>query len=166
MKQFKLFLWIAGLLFLQTALSVFFNFKGIVPDLLFSFAVAYAAYERSLKSVMWVTVICGVIACATSAGEFAFVMIVFVFSAALTYMSYDAKHRMSGVLRALTGAAFFTAAGGTIMYMLSTLSFDLGYFLYRVLPVTAENSVCAILIYAGLTKCFDIKDTAKKLIIS
>ena len=166
MKQFKLFLWIAGLLFLRTALSVFFNINGIVPELLFSFAIAYAAYERSLKSVMWVAVICGVITCAASADEFVIAMIIFVVGAALTYMSYDAKRRMAGALRALIGAALFTVAGGVITYMVSELSFDVWYFLYHILPLTAVNTVCAVLIYAGLTKCFDIKDVAKKLIIS
>ena len=166
MKQFKLFIWIAGLLFLQTALSVFFNYSGILPDLLFAFAVSYAAYERSLKSVMWVTIICGVITCASSADEFVFVMIIFVAGAALTYLSYDAPHRMAGAMRAFTGAVLFTAAGSLVTYMLTTLSFDLTYFLYHILPVTAMNAVCAVLIYAGLAKCFDIKDTAKKLIIS
>ena len=166
MKQFKLFLWIAGLLCVQTALSVFLNYKGILPDLMFSFAIAYAAYERSLKPVMWITVICGVITCAAGADEFAFVMIIFAVGAAATYMSYDAPHRMAGAMRAFTGAALFTAAGSAVTYMLSTLSFDLAYFLYHILPVTALNAVCAVLIYAGLTKCFEIKDTAKKLIIS
>ena len=166
MKQFKLFLWIAGLLFLRTALSVFFNINGIVPELLFSFAIAYAAYERSLKPVMWIAVICGVITCAAGADEFAIVMTIFVFGAALTYMSYDAKHKMAGALRAIVGTALFTAAGGVITYMASELSFDVWYFLYHILPLTAVNTVCAGLIYAGLTKCFDIKDIAKKLIIS
>ena len=166
MKQFKLFLWIAGLLFLRTALSVFFNINGLVPELLFSFTAAYAAYERSLQPVMWVAVICGIITCATSADEFVFVMVVFVFCAAFTYMLYDAKRRMTGVLRALTGAALFTVIGGTVTDMILTLSFDTGFFLYHILPLTAINSVCAVLIYAGLTKCFDIRDTAKKLIIS
>ena len=166
MKQFKLFLWIAGLLFLQTVLSVFRNYNGILPDLLFSFAIAYAAYERSLKPVMWITVICGVITCASTADEFVFVMIIFTAGAALTYMSYDAPHRMAGAMRALTGTVLFTAAGAVITYMLTTLSFDLNYFLYHILPVTALNAVCTVLIYAGLKKCFDIKDTAKKLIIS
>ena len=166
MKQFKLGLWIAGLLFLQTILSVFFNHKGIIPDLLFAFVIAYAAYERSLKSVMWTMIICGVITCAGSADEFVFVMVIFTAGAALTYMSYDAPHRMTGAMRALTGVALFTAAGSLVTYMLTTLSFDLTYFLYHILPVTALNAVCAVLIYAGLAKCFDIKDTAKKLIIS
>ena len=166
MKQFKLGVWIAGLVFLQTVLSVFFNYNGILPDLMFSFAIAYAAYERSLKSVMWVTVICGIITCASVADEFVFVMIIFVAGAAVTYMLYDAPHRMAGAMRALTGAVLFTAAGGLVTYMLTTLSFDLSYFLYRILPITALNAVCAVLIYAGLVKCFDIKDTAKKLIIS
>ena len=166
MKQFKLFLWIAGLLFLQTALSVFFNFKGILPDLLFAFAIAYAAYERSLKPVIWIAVICGVITCAAGADEFVFVMIIFTAGAALTYMLYDAPHRMAGAMRAFTGAVLFTAAGSLVVFMLSTLSFDLTYFLYHILPVTALNALCAVLIYAGLAKCFEIKDTAKKLIIS
>ena len=166
MKQFKLFLWIAGLLFLQTALSVFFNYSGILPDLLFAFSIAYAAYERSLKPVMWVTVICGVITCACGADEFVFVMIIFAAGAALTYMSYDAPHRMAGAARALTGALLFTAAGSLVTYMLTTLSFDLTYFLYHIIPVTVLNALCSVLIYAGLTKCFEIKDTAKKLIIS
>ena len=166
MKQFKLFLWIIALLFLQTVLSVFFNHSGILPDLLFAFAIAYAAYERSLKSVMWITVICGVITCALSADEFVFVMIIFAAGSALTYMSYDAPRRMAGAMRAITGAVLFTAAGSIVTYMLATLSFDLGYALYHILPVTVLNAVCAGLIYAGLNKCFEIKDTAKKLIIS
>ena len=166
MKQFKLFLWIAGLLFLQTAISVFFNYSGILPDLLFAFAISYAAYERSLKPVMWIAVICGIITCAIGADEFVFVMIIFVCGAAVTYMLYDMPRRMAGAMRALTGAALFTAAGSLVTYMLITLSFDLSYFLYHILPVTAMNAACAALIYAGLAKCFDIKDTAKKLIIS
>ena len=152
MKQFKLFLWIIGLLFLQTILLVFFNYSGILPDLLFAFVIAYAAYERSLKSLMWVTVICGIITCALSADEFVFVMIIFTAGAAATYMSYDAPHRMSGAMRALTGAILFTAAGSLVTYMLTTLSFDLEYLLYHILPVTALNAVCSVLIYAGLAK--------------
>ena len=165
MKQFKLGLWIAGLVFLQTALSVFFNYSGILPDLLFAFAVSYAAYERSLKSVMWITVICGIITSASGADEFVFVMIIFTAGAAITYMSYDAPRRMAGAMRAITGAVLFTAGGSLAVYMLTTLSFDLTYFLYHIVPVTVLNAVCTVIIYAGLKKCFDIKDVSRKLII-
>ena len=150
----------------ETVFHVFFNINGIVPNFMLAFAIAYAAYERSLKAVVWVSVICGVTACASSADEFIIVMISFAAGAALTYLSYDAPHRPAGAVRACIGAAVVTAAENLLLYMFAALSFDLYDFLYRILPVTLINAVCTLIIYAAITKSFGIKNTNKKLIIS
>ncbi len=166
MKQFKLFLWIAGITIAETVLSVFVNIKGITPDLLLAFTIAYAAYERSLKPVVVIAVICGIIASAVGADEFVVIMIAFAVGAVITYMSYDAPHKPAGFIRAGIGTALITAVGGAVLYMIGALSFDVWYFLYNTVPEALINAALAMLIYAALTQCFDIKDTAKKLIIS
>ena len=166
MKQVKLIVWIAVLTFIETAVSVFFNINGIVPDLLLAFTAAYAVHERSLRSVMITAAVCGVITCAVSADEFVVVMIVYTVCAAAAYMSYELPHRPAGAVRAAVITALFSAAEGAALYALYTLSFDTERFIYVTLPVTAINAVCAMIIYVALTRCFRLKDSAKKLIIS
>ena len=151
---------------LETALSVFFNFRGMIPGLLLSFTMAYAAYERGLKWVFGVAVICGIIESSAGADSFAVVMIAFTAGAALTYMLYETPYRAVGAVRAGFGAAVITAAQSLASYAMATLSFDTEWFVSCAVPVIVMNTAAAMIIYAALTKCFNIKETAKKLIIS
>lgn len=165
MKQFKLFLWIFALVLIRTVISVFFNIRGIVPDLLFAFTAAYATYEKSLRSVMWVTVICGVLSSAMGAAPFGAVMLMFVYSAAIQFMLYQKFHRMTGAVRAMLGTAVFTAAGECIINLVLSMSFSMTVLTGYILPMVILNMLLAAVIYILLAKCFDKHDIASKLLI-
>lgn len=165
MKQFKLFIWIFALVLIRTVMSVFFNVRGIVPDVLFAFTAAYAVYERNLVYVIWISVICGVLMSAMRAAPFFVIMLVFVYSAAAIYISFPKFNRIPPLIRVIICTVVLTAIGETVMYMVSSLSVNIHVMLFYVLPMAVINAIAAAVIYILLKKCFDKQDITSKLII-
>ena len=61
MRILKIVLWIAVIFLLETVFTRIIGIRGILPDLLLAFTVAFALRERSLAAVVYIMLICGVL---------------------------------------------------------------------------------------------------------
>lgn len=164
MKRLKLFLWIIGLLIIETVCTNRIGFFGSAPDLLFAFALAYVIAEEEFAYAIGVSVICGVCAGAFYSGNFSASVLIYTYSALLVNALRNRPRYLPDIVKLIFWSFVLSAVGEAVMYFAANLTLGLTELVNIVLPVSIYNLIGAAIIYLPAKKTLIVVDTDKKLI--
>lgn len=153
MQKLKIVLWIAILFILQTCLEPYIAVGGIIPELLFVFAIGYALCERDEKRRFIVPVICGALVDLSSGQIFGVSVLIYTLTAMggvwVTNLFYQTGilfwFPLLFVLSMLGGTAYFLCNIGVFGQMGNV-------FGEIIVPTACYNTVSAILIFPFIKK--------------
>lgn len=165
MKTLKLVLWIFILYIIQNVFCPIISITNIVPELLLSFAVSYAAVEHRFNRLSAVVIVCAVVS-GTGTGR------VFPIVTTLVGVGGMASYLFRGYLRfipqflrtqAVTAIfAFFICVAERFVF---SHNFTSSFFVDIALWYTVYTVAVSSVIYLILSKTI-LKDTNKKILIA
>ena len=147
MKQLKLIIFVFILVLVQTLLSVYVNIYGIVPNVMLSFVIAYAMCGKELSYSIGASLLCGIMMSALSGRQFFMVMLIFLYSGVLSYMSENARRKVPKWVKTAVFTAVFTLVGESIIYLLTNLTFSMNAFMGIIIPTVMINSLFSVPMY-------------------
>ena len=167
MKNFKMFVWIAVLLIIQTVTAHYIRIFDVAPLVLLPFAVAAALLEDNFSYAEIIGVICGLCA-GTFTGRNFFISVFAVTFTAVAVMNLRERPRyVNNIWKMLFWTAAVTFIWEALEYFMLYHSFS-GYgrapFSKTVLLII-YNSLLSFIIYPLLRKTVYNKEEKKKLII-
>ena len=149
MRNFKLILWILIVTLFESMFGTYIKIGNIMPDLLFVFALCYAAEKNSISSVIVVSVVCGAIADSLSGRIFGHNLSIFLITSVLVCMIRENIFKSSVIISFLM--VFVFSIFGKSLYYVANIGVlkDAGYFysLFRtILPETLYNTCVSVII--------------------
>lgn len=154
MRNLKLGLWILILTLIESMLGTYIKIGNIMPDLLFVFALCYAAEKNNISSVIVVSVILGAIADCLGGRIFGNSLAIFLLTSVLMSLIKNNIFKNS-ILVSLILVFVFSIIGKSVYYVtnISVLK-DAGYLysLFRIIIPEAFYNTCASVIFIPLIK--------------
>lgn len=166
MKQLKLIIFIFVIMLIQTLVSVYINLWGVVPNVMLAFVIAYAVCEREMSYVLLSSILCGVMMSVISQREFFLIMLMFLYSGVLAYLSQNSRRKVQNSIRTILFVIIFTFFGESIIYLLSNMEFSVSALMGTILPAVIYNTIVAIPVYFVTDKYFNEVKKRQKFIIS
>lgn len=167
MKNFKIFVWIAALLIIQTVAARYIRIFDVAPVVLLPFAAAVALLEDNFGYAEIVSVICGVCAGTFTGRNFFLSVFVVIFSAIIIMNLRERPRYVHNIWKMFIWTAAVTFVWETLAYIMLYHSFA-GYadvLISKTLLSMVYNSVISLIIYPLLRKTVYNREEKKKLII-
>ncbi len=159
MKKFKIFLWIFLLALLQASLVKYIAFRGIVPVLLFVFAICMAMNEKDWRTKIVIAAICGAVMDIFSSRGFGMYMVLYTGAAMLASGLTETIYRKNFlmelpllfILSIITETVYYAlnyqALGGTILQAFGGV----------IIPAACYNAVMLLWMYPCMRNLWKVR---------
>lgn len=144
MHNFKLIFWIFFVTLIESMFGTYIKIGNIMPDLLFVFALCYAAKRNNISSVVAVSVVCGAIADSLSGRIFGHNLSIFLISSICVCLISENLFKKSIFISFLL--IFVFGIFGKSLYYVANMGVlkDAGYLLSlwkTIIPEAVYNTV-------------------------
>lgn len=167
MKNFKMFVWIAVMLIIQTVTVHYIRIFDVTPLVLLPFAIAVALLEDNFGYTEIIGVICGLCVGTFTGRNFFLSVFAVAFSAAAVMNLRERPRYVHDIWKMLFWTAAVTFIWETLAYFMLYHSFS-GYGgvpLSKTVVTMLYNSLISFIIYPLLRKTVYNREEKKKLII-
>ena len=135
--------------FLQSLFAFYIKIGSVMPDFLLVLVLCFALTERKIKTVIAVSVLCGIFADCISGRIFGNYIAKYVLAAVIIYQLNDSIFK-NGFIADIVFVFLMCVLGETVFYLINISALkDIGYIYAlfgTILPSAVYNTVCASVI--------------------
>ncbi len=160
MYAIKLAIWIVLITLIESVFGTYIRINTIMPDLLFTFALCFAAQRSKMPDVISVGVICGVIADCLSGRIFGNYTAIFLISVVLIFIVKENFFKCGFVFNIIM-VFLLTVIGKSMFYIVNIFILkDIGYLyslFFIILPEAIYNTVVSCVLFFAVVHSFKRK---------
>lgn len=153
----KIAVWIIIVTLTESVLGTYIKINTIMPDLLFTFALCFAAQRPKMTDVVCVGVICGVIADCLSGRIFGNYTAIFLISVVLLFIVRENFFRCGFLFNTIL-VFLLTVIGKSMFYVVNIFILkDVGYLyslFFIILPEAVYNTVVSFVLFFAIRHSF------------